>query len=321
MKPLDEIPLDDLIYWFNRGDPEQVDAAAARLRELTDEGLRTLVDRLRVDPNATTVPNGSTVNAVIAVGLRAVPLLIQVVEADGLNWDRGYALMRLGDRRAAGVFVQELETPGAGHRELATEALGELGVIEEIPRLRRLLKDDDPWVAGNAAWSLAKLGDTESVEAIAAIAGKSDVQIGPGAIRDLALLDPAVTPAQLAPVLVESRLSAIHGLALLDHPVARDQLVALLSDKNAEVRVAAIEGISKARYRGAIPALLEMIDGADGIELEELLIALAELPDRSAVPQLRKIVETRPDCAVPYGPVLAELAAAALRAIENSGPP
>jgi HEAT repeat protein len=293
MKPLDEVSLDDLIYRFNRGDPEQVDAAAARLRELTDEALRALVDRLRVDPNSTTVPDMSAVNAVIAIGPRVVPALLAAIEQRGLDGHTGYALIHLGVRRAIPIFTRELETPGAKYRELAAEALGQLGASEEIPRLRALLDDDDAAVADSAAGSLGQLGDVQSVEAIARVAHRCDLDM----------------------------VSAVYGLGRLDHPVARDTLLGLLSHADLSVRVAAIDAIGRARQRSAIPALLEMIDAADGIELEELLIALADLPDRSAVPQLRKIVETRPDCAVPYGPVLAELAAAALRAIENSGPP
>jgi HEAT repeat protein len=277
----DQAPQRRLVEEFCLGDGE---AAARRLGELSDQDLQALVDRLPEDMY--------TVRAIVAVGPRAVAPLLAAIEARGLDWEKGYALMALGDPRAIPVFLGELRSPDGRNRELAAMALGEMGATEQIPLLRALLDDVDPAVADEAAGSLARLGDIESVERIAMVARKGG----------------------------KETVAAIHGLALLDHPAAHHQLMELLSRPEIEVRLAAIEALGRAGYRPAVPRLLEMMDRADELELDELLRALANLPDAASVPRLRQIVETRLGRVEVGYPTFAELAEAALQAIEKNRP-
>jgi HEAT repeat protein len=276
--------LDELIRNASSRDSGEAAAAAIALRQLPDEELRALVQRLPRDRSS------EVRRAVIAVGPRVVPLLLAAVESNGLDWDTGAVLMQIGGRQAVPVFVRELETPGARCRELAAEALGALGAAEQVPLLRGLLGDPDPAVADEAAWSLGRLGDVESVEQIAEVARHCEFDM----------------------------VAAIEGLALLDHHLARDQLLAHLNDNDSAVRMAAIRGVAKSGHRAAIPSLIRIVDTEDWLILEEALIALTEMPDPAAEPALRRIADTRPDRATPNSPAFAELARAALRAIEES---
>ncbi len=247
---------------------------------LSDDEVRRLVASLTLDPSA--------VKAVIALGQRAAEPLLVTIGRDGLSWGTARAMVELRLPEGEGLLLRELDKPG-GQREVAAAELGRIGSSLAIPRLRALLGDADAAVADEAAGSLGRLGDTESIEEIGRVARACEFDM----------------------------VAAVSGLAWLGTPRARELLAELLDHSDMSVRLAAIDAVAQSRATVAFPKLLAIAEKADELELDQILRALSVLTDASALPFLVRIAASRNYRAHDGGPTLAELANRAIEAIRG----
>jgi HEAT repeat protein len=281
--------LDGLVRRIASPDPQEAETAAEELSRLSADEVAALVGRLGSERSR------ATIAALVAVGPRCVPAVLEAIDLRGLDWSHASVLWEIHDHQVDGLFVKELDSLDPRHREIAARAAGEMSIQGSIPQLRRLLADSDQAVAAEAARSLGLLDDAPSAERIADVADRGDD---------------------------ETRAFVAGSLARLDHPSARRKLALLIDDPSPLVREAVITGIARRGLADMVPAIIDRASRADTLELDSILRALTELADRRAVPLLHSM-EGRHERSDPRSATLGELAQAALLAIDtqrrNSG--
>jgi HEAT repeat protein len=182
-------------------------------------------------------------------------------------------------RSAAAVALADLQAKEALHvRQMALNALGEIGDVRAAPRLRRALADDRPEVRYQAVIAFARVADAADLAAALQTAlGDAD-----DAVRYIALR------------VGEENLESASA-----EPTERQALAALgtrakelLSDASDHVAIAAAIFLGKLGDASANPLILKAIRG-DGGKLEKederAAVELAgELDLREAVPDLER---------------------------------
>lgn len=233
-------------------------------------------------------------------------------------------------------LARYLKDPDAGTRAAAATALGRAGPTakDAVPELLPLLKDTDPTVRRAAAFALGRIS-VEDAAAAAELAKLLDVEKDPAVRRETVvalglLADRSGRVVQaVAGVLtdadIETRRAAIRTLARFGpaaSPVADAILKAARTDKDREVRVAAVRAFAaalgpnlKGRAKDLYPSLddtelevrvttIEAL-GALGNDLKDDTETLAALRKRLSDPQAKA----------------REAAAQAIKRIESPPPP
>ncbi len=88
-----------------------------------------------------------------------------------------FAMGRSNDPIWEDIVLKELDSNDAEIRYEATRAAGEIGILEAVPKLGRLLVDDDREIQMNVIWSLGEIGGKEAqriLEAIRDVAEESE---------------------------------------------------------------------------------------------------------------------------------------------------
>lgn len=80
-----------------------------------------------------------------------------------------FAMGRSNDSVWEDIVLKELESSDAEMRYEATRAAGEIGILEAVPKLGRMLVDDDREIQMNAIWSLGEIGGKEAQRILEAI--------------------------------------------------------------------------------------------------------------------------------------------------------
>lgn len=176
-----------------------------------------------------------------------------------VHWTAAYCLMRMAGAPASG------RTPIAGGVELSDQERNDVGV-----RLRQLSADGDPRVRLQAARGLRSFGDTLSTRALLNLQRDADHRARVEAVRALG----AALPSGQA------------------RAVTLDDLRPFLADPNPNVKVSAIEALTRIGPTGPAEALLESFLADPRSRMRE--VALQALVDRRRA-EPAKAGATRPD--------------------------
>jgi HEAT repeat protein len=150
---------------------------------------------------------------------RAVPHLIAVLrdESSTLRAQARASLARLG-QVAVQALIGALKDPKPSVRQLAAEALGEIGSRDAVVPLIELITTDQSGARAEAVEALGKIGDTSAIPPILSVLRAGSVAV---------------------------RKKAVAALAKLRDARAFDALIAALTDQNEEVRQAAASGLGE----------------------------------------------------------------------------
>jgi len=252
-------------------------------------------------------------DALASIGKAALPALIQALS----NPDRTIRLGAALALRGIGVEARDavpalmaslredaedpLETTVA---EFAAQALGNIG-DDAVPALMAALADDDRRVRRGAARALGHMDPAMARSAVAALADATqdeDSRVRRASASALRHIGPDARAA--VPVLTSRladsdqwvRFSAIGALARIgdDGPAVASALVSALRDPNEFVRREAAGALGELRSGQAVPALVDVLRGADdalGAFVVSALGAIGARPDLT-IPALVEAIRT-----------------------------
>jgi HEAT repeat protein len=151
--------------------------------------------------------------------------------SDRVRRSSALALEELGYREL-GATLLGLLTPGHPREVRAGSAsmLGQLGKREALPRMRKLLEDQEFSVRGAAALALGEFGDSESRLSLEGLLDDGTITVRSGVVR---------------------------ALWRMEVPEAIPTLRRLLGDEYREIRVSAAEGLCHLGSREGVPTLLQ----------------------------------------------------------------
>jgi HEAT repeat protein len=273
-----------------------------------------------------------TRDALEQVGEDALPALLEGVTSEIPAVRAGCAdvlgrLDYLEDERLESALLPLLGDPEAEVRLPTAAALGRVGGIASLEPLKAKLADPEPAVRIEAAASLARLGDGAGYEALLAGAVGPDSRLrarvvepllwigtAPAlqAIRDLAAdenrdvrgaayqaLLSSGTPSAVQAGLdgltdpawqVRSHLAHIAGV-LQVRSAAEVLLERLANDESATVRVCAAMALANLKDERAIPELLKLAESRSEMERAGAASALGVLRVKAAAPKLTALLE------------------------------
>jgi HEAT repeat protein len=231
------------------------------------------------------------------------------------RWELVGRLHVHGGRRALEVASRLRDHPGAAHRALAADILGQLGAgpgrsaadgpfrDEALALLLAMAEtEQDPAVLNPIAVGFGHIGDERCLEPLARMRTHADAGVRSGVV--FGLLRRPETPALDMLITLsadpepEVRDWATFGLAESEHdvPRLRDALAARLGDDDPETRAEAIHGLAARGDARAIEPLLGTLRSpraaGDLVVLTEALYALAAT---TADPRLRPHLEADRD--------------------------
>lgn len=194
------------------------------------------------------------------------------------------ALDRIGDTETVDFFVRTLQDKNPTAYRSVAEALEQMGLIA-LPYLLAALQGDRLLVSKAAARALEEIGDTTAVtlqvhtlqNTYAGIHGsvaKALEQIGASALPDL--LD------ALKHGTFDVRQVAAEALGKIGGDEAVSGLIQTLRDSNPRVRKSAASALGKIGDKKAVKPLI----AARGLEKREVIAALKQVGDESAIPYL-----------------------------------
>ena len=93
-----------------------------------------------------------------------------------------FAMGRSCDSRWHDIVLEEVESTDPELCFEAVRAAGELEIVEAVPKLGRLVLDDDREIVEAAVWSLGEIGGKESVRILEALAEKAEEEEDEGLI-------------------------------------------------------------------------------------------------------------------------------------------
>lgn len=194
---------------------------------------------------------------------RAVRPLITTLKEDVplIRWQAAYALGSFNDPRVVESLIAALKDETTDVRREAATALGKLRDSRAIEPLIAALKDEKYQVTEEAAKSLGDFGDSRAVEPlIALIKDSNDGCIG----SHIQALGKLKDPRAIAPLIpcLKNRYArpiadrALESVITTKDPIVLETLIALLKDKNADVREFAAESLGKIKDPRAVKSLI-----------------------------------------------------------------
>jgi HEAT repeat protein len=180
------------------------------------------------------------------------------------------------------TFTESAGQDAKTRRYLAL-VLGLLGDRAAIPALRGGLNDGDADTVKNCAWALARFHDNDSAAAVIALTGHAELPV---------------------------RLMAVYALGFLEHPQARDVLVAALNDPDEMVKWNAAFALANRGDAAGRDVLARLLDKPYVDRVADVTPAnrqryrmaavtwLAKLDKAAALPALEKVSNSDADLAV-----------------------
>ena len=172
-------------------------------------------------------------------------------ESNLLRAQAGAALARLGPA-AVSVLVPMLNDTRPSTRQLAAEALGDIGSAEAVAPLLELIRRDQSGARLEAIEAVGKIGDRSAIDTLLPLVKATSVAARKKTVAALSHFhDPRVVDAligSLADQDEEVRLLASAGLGEVGEPRAIPALEKLADDdRNADIRAAAAQSASRLR--------------------------------------------------------------------------
>ena len=247
--------VDQIVELSNAGTPATREAAIEALGRFN---LPRTVQRLQEaleDRNASV--RTAAVNALGQTGSeRAVPPLMVLMrdESSPLRGQAAAALGKLGDA-ALPSLIGALKDSRPSVRQLASEALGDIGSKQAVPALLALIAGDQSGARAEAIEALGKIGDSAAIAPVLEAMRDGSIAVRKKGIVALARFrDPRTTQAlerALADRNEEIRQIAAVGLGDIGGAEAVNALERIAdSDSSSEVRDAAVRSIERIRAQG-----------------------------------------------------------------------
>ncbi len=233
---------------------------------------------------------------------------------DEQPWDAVGVLRRRNSDEVFQLAAAYCRSDMSIHRARALDVLAQLGAgrpLSERPHFSESvalavarLRDEDPLVVHSAAWALAHLNDSIAVAALIEIRKHHDPDVRQAVAVGMANSQRAEAISTLMELMEdgsdEVRNWATFELGMayvddrsqlgtLDSSEIRDALSKRLNDSFSEVRAEAIWGLARRRDRTGLRLLLELLDGEERANGDEM--TAAEILDReydAPVEDLRK---------------------------------
>lgn len=204
---------------------------------------------------------------------RAIPVLMQAMERDGLESNRCLAVRAVGTigGEAAQRALRRAYEPTyvSGVRVVAIRTLVDLLGAKAEPDVRKLRQDKDRRLQSVAAGLLPKVVDVDDV-------GSLRRTLGSGQVID--------------------RRSAAASLANLKSPAAVPELLRALSDPDDKVRKTASTALRHGSHPTAVPGLVEFVQrNPDNPIRQSALTTIATTPGPEAVAGLCLLLLTHPE--------------------------
>lgn len=213
------------------------------------------------------------IDALVKIGLPAIPSLIEALKNRGLQSSACWALMRIG-KPALPALIKALKEKDREVRSLAAYLLGNIKEKEAVPPLISLLKDTDLRVRWEAVRALGKIGDGRAIPPLLEILSSRDEGIRVAAVEAL------------------GRIARGEGRG--DKKISLP-LVRALKDENRYVRYAAAGELASLGDKRAIPVLIEALRD----ENEEIRWRVAEMlgkiGDRKTIRALKRVAKRESD--------------------------
>src|SRR4029077_8783609 len=89
------------------------------------------------------------------------------------------------------------------------------------------------------------------------------------------------------------RRQVLQILAKVQDAKAREMFIPLLDDPDADIQTEAVRLTTEFKIQNAVPILLLRLTKAESSVQEEICIALGRLGERTAIPHLIKLLETK----------------------------
>ncbi|MFP4057375.1 MAG: HEAT repeat domain-containing protein [Candidatus Brocadiia bacterium] len=245
-----------------------INALACRAEEAS---TKPLIEQARSDDESV---RGAAVQALARIGQKEAIYAIAGAMATGSEQARAVAtdayllladkLCQAGDRETARAIYRRLLRASGHVKCAAIIGLGRAAGLEELGTIFDALADPQPTIRGAGQAALELLPSGEVTEAIIEKVGTANPQMKVVLLRALA------------------------------NRGGKDVLPAFLGaakDPNAEVRIAAYEGMGQLRAPAAVPALIAAIRTAEGDELGAAKAALNRIPGEGVAQALVKAME------------------------------
>ncbi|MFA4848102.1 MAG: HEAT repeat domain-containing protein [Methanoregula sp.] len=214
-----------------------------------------------------------------------------------VQYEAAEALGNLGDENAVGPLITALKRDEfSGVRWKAAEALSKIGnpAVESLIAALQYPDDDVRW---KAAIALGEIGNPDAIDPLIHLLSDEDRFVRSRAAHAISMIgEPAVFP--LINALKQGDTSVRWGAALalgkIKNPLAVEQLILALADKEAMVRAEAAAALAAIGTPALCP-LLGFLKGARGEIRIEVMTALGELKNADAIEPLVQLLENADD--------------------------
>jgi len=270
------------------------EAAALGLGEMGGEsGAREDLVRALHDADVTVVRMSAWALGETEDARSAPPLLELVPHADA--GVRAAAIASLGNLHVEGSAAAIAKRLGsdtsAEVRELAAEALGEIGGKSSGPALASALSDRELRVKRAAARALGEVKYPQALDALGKAVSDPDPELRGAAVRALGeLADPraaSVLAKALTDTDLEVKRSAVHAFGELGElKKAPPALVEALSDSDADTRAAAAHALAEIKDPSSVKALGRALQDPVAEVRRSAVRALSEIEGAASTPYL-----------------------------------
>jgi HEAT repeat protein len=225
------------------------------------------------------------------------PLVVLLQDPDlSVRRSAAGALGQLGSEAAVEPLVVLLQDPDLSVRHSAAEALGQLGSGKAVELLIELLQDPDVSVRRNAVEAIGQLGSNEAVELMIELLQDPEASVRRNAVEALGQLGSSEVVGLLLQLLKKQnqyryndvRDSVAEALGQLGSEQAVQQLIARLTDENADVRSNAAKALGQLGSDEAVEPLMMLLKDQGEDVRERAALALGKLSAGKAIDSLKK---------------------------------
>lgn len=186
-----------------------------------------------------------------------------------------HSLARTAAEGSIGSLQAALDHRDPATRKTAVEALSRVKGAPAVQALRRLTRDSDRGVREATVKALASQASAEAVEVLLAVFEGQDREMR--GLAAAALKDLDWQPTTAAQRALRAMLKGDYEAAAAEGQAAVEPLAALLADKTASVRKAAIDALGATAHESAIKPLMLSLQDSDAAVRQAAADALVRL--------------------------------------------
>jgi HEAT repeat protein/beta-lactamase regulating signal transducer with metallopeptidase domain len=230
---------------------------------------------------------------------RAVPHLVAALRSEQIANVREAIVESLGeidDPSAVTAVAAVVRDSSVGVRRAAASALNDFEEPSALPALLSMVRDTDAEVRRHVADALSDLQSPQTFDALVAFTRDSDAEVRAAAVNGLGNLEDARTLTALLAALRDANAEvrsqaadAIHNIPDLDK--APPQLIALLSDPDADVRHNVAHALGGFEDEAAVPALKRALADTNADVRRAVAEALSEIGGAEAITALMALLK------------------------------